>query len=259
MRQDERGPFVAALQQARVAAYPPGEYIGQEGFMGAAEIRLLADRARIGPDTSVLDLCCGVAGPGRLIVAERHCHYLGLDHSVSAIEIAREAAGDLPCRFAQARIPPLPHDRFEVALLLETMLAFRDKGALFSEVARVLTPGGRFAFTVEEGRPLTMQERAEMPDADTVWLSTSGDLTALLEAVGLTVTWRQRCTASHQATAATLLQSFRTHSLEIAREIGTQALDELIAAHQLWTDWLSCGRVHKFALVAEKRRPGSAT
>ena len=37
-----------------------------------------------------------------------------------------------------------------MVLLLETMLAFPDKEALVGEVARVLGPGGRFAFTVEE-------------------------------------------------------------------------------------------------------------
>jgi SAM-dependent methyltransferase len=244
---------VAALEQARVAAYPPGEYVGQEGFMGAGEIRHLAARARIGPDTSVLDLCCGMAGPGRLIVAERRCRYLGLDLSNSAVEIARERARVLPCRFEQARVPPLPDGRFEVVLLLETMLAFPDKGALFSEVARVLVPGGRFACTFEEGRPLSLKERAEMPDADTVWLIGLGAMTSLLEEVGLSVTWQQQCTATQQATAAALLQSFRTHSAEIARQIGTRALDELIAAHQLWSHWLASGRVRKFALVAERR------
>jgi ubiquinone/menaquinone biosynthesis C-methylase UbiE len=221
--------------------------------MGAGQIRHLAARARIAADTSVLDLCCGVAGPGRLIVAERRCRYLGLDLSTSAVEIAGEMAGVLPCRFEQAHVPPLPDDRFEVVLLLETMLAFRDKGALFSEVARVLVPGGRFACTVEEGRPLSLRERAQMPDADTVWLIRLGDVTSLLQEVGLSVTWRQQCTATHRATAAALLESFRTYSAEIARQIGTQALDELIAAHQLWSDWLGSGRVRKFALVAETR------
>ena len=253
MRHDQRGLFVAALQQARVAAYPPGQYVGQEGFMGADQIRYLADRARIARGTSVVDLCCGVGGPGRLIVGERRCRYLGLDHSTSAVEIARKMARDLPCRFEQAHVPPLPDNRFEVALLLETMLAFPDKGALVSEVARVLTPGGRFAFTVEEGCPLTSQERAVMPDADTVWLVGLRDMTVLLEGVGLIVIWQQQCTASHQAMASALLQSFRTHSVEIARQIGTQALDELILAHRLWSDWLSSGRVRKFAVVAEKR------
>jgi hypothetical protein len=92
-----------------------------------------------------------------------------------------------------------------------------------------------------------------MPDADTVWLIGLGDMTSLLEEVGLSVTWQQQCTASHHATAAALLQSFRTYSAEIAGQIGAQALDELIAAHQLWSDWLGGGRVRKFALVAERR------
>jgi hypothetical protein len=53
--------------------------------------------------------------------------------------------------------------------------------------------------------------------------------------------------------ASALLQSFRTHAVQIARQIGTQALDELILSHQLWSDWLSSGRVRKFAVMAEKR------
>src|ERR1700722_6700110 len=169
VRQDQRPSFVTALERARVTAYPAGEYVGQESFMRAAEIRRLARRARVGPGVSVLDLCCGVAGPGRMITAGWGCRYLGVDHSASALAAARQLAGNLPCRFEQAHLPPLPEGRFEVVFLLETMLAFPGQDALVGEVARVLEPGGRFAFTVEEGRPLTQQERARMPGADTVW------------------------------------------------------------------------------------------
>ncbi len=48
MRQDERAPFDRALQRAREAAYAPGEYVGQESFMTAGEIRALAVRAGVG-------------------------------------------------------------------------------------------------------------------------------------------------------------------------------------------------------------------
>ncbi|SFL71329.1 class I SAM-dependent methyltransferase [Geodermatophilus ruber] len=221
--------------------------------MRADEIRQLARRSRIGRGVSVLDLCCGVAGPGRLITAESGCRYLGLDYSASTVEIARALAGDLPCRFEQAHVPPLPDGRFEVVLLLEAMLAFPDKRVLVRNVARALEPGGRFAFTLEEGRPLTPRERARMPDADTVWLIESAELTAVLREVGLTVTWQEECSASHHATAVAMLQSLRADSAEIARQIGARALAELITAHQLWSEWLGGGRVRKFALVAEKR------
>jgi SAM-dependent methyltransferase len=221
--------------------------------MRAGEVRTLAHRAGVGRGVSVLDLCCGVAGPGRMITAESGCRYLGVDHSASALAIARELASNLPCRFEQAHLPPLPEGRYEVVLLLETMLAFPDKEALVSEVARVLEPGGRFAFTVEEGRPLTEQERVRMPGADTVWLIELAELTGVLREAGLTVTWRQECSASHQATAAALLCSYRADSLQIAAQIGTRATAELIISHRLWSDWLGSGRVRKFAIVAEKQ------
>jgi hypothetical protein len=258
VRQDLREPFLAALRRAREAAYRPGEYVGQESFMRAGEIRQLARHARIGPGASVLDLCCGVAGPGRLIAADTGCRYTGIDYSASALSIARELAGNLPCHFEQMHVPPLPDGRFEVVLLLETMLAFADKRALLEDVARVLIPGGRFGFTLEEGRPLTGTERLQTPDADTVWLIELAELTAMLRAVGLTVTWQHQFSASHRATATALLQALRADSTDIARQIGPQALAELITAHELWSDWLGSGRVRKFAVVAEKRWTGKA-
>jgi SAM-dependent methyltransferase len=242
-----------ALERARAAAFPAAEYVGQESFMRAGEVRRLARQARVGPGVSVLDLCCGVAGPGRMITAESGCRYLGIDRSASALAAARRQAGKLPCRFEQADLPPLPPEgRFEVVFLLETMLAFPDKEALADEVARVLEPGGRFAFTVEEGRPLTQQERARMPGADTVWPIELAELTGVLRDAGLAVTWRQEHSSAHQAIAAALLRCYRADSPQIAGQIGKQAAAELITAHQLWSDWLGSGRVRKFAMVAEK-------
>ena len=103
MRQDDRAPFDRALHRARVSAYAPGEFVGQESFMTAGEIRALAVQAGIGPGATVLDLCCGIGGPGRFLTRELGCVYLGVDASASAVAVARERAGDLSCRFATAR------------------------------------------------------------------------------------------------------------------------------------------------------------
>jgi SAM-dependent methyltransferase len=219
----------------------------------AGEVRKLARQARVTPGVWLLDLCCGVAGPGRMITAESGCNYLGVDCSASALATAQDLAGNLPCRFEQVHIPPLPEGRFEVVLLLETMLAFPDKDALVAEVARVLEPGGRFAFTVEEGRPLTQRERARMPAADTVWPVELAELTAVLRDAGLTVIWRQEYSSSHHAIATALLRCYQADFPKIAGEIGTQATADLVTAHRLWSDWLGSGRVRKFAMVAEKQ------
>jgi SAM-dependent methyltransferase len=252
MEQDERAPFVKALLRARVSAFPPGEYVEQESFMLAAEILDLAERAGITPGVSVLDLCCGVAGPGRFITRELGCAYLGVDYSSSAIEIARASAGDLPCRFEVARIPPVPAGPFDVVLLLETMLAFPEKEPLLREISAALGAGGRFAFTMEEGPPLSETERERMPDADTVWLTPLDEMVACLNSVGLELRWQTDSSRSHRAVADSLIAAFAADATAIAAQIGRTALEELLAAHRLWSEWLREGRVRKLAFVAEK-------
>lgn len=220
--------------------------------MAAGEIRALAAQAGIAQGVTVLDLCCGVAGPGRFLARELRCDYLGVDASASAVAIARERAGDLPCRFATATVPPLPDGFFDVVLLLETMLAFEDKDTLVREIAAALRPGGRFAFTLEEGPPLTTAERAAMPDADTVWLTPLDEMATSLERAGLVVTWHEDHSRAHHATAQALASAFAADADDIAAQIGHRALDELLAAHRLWVEWLDEGRVRKLALVAER-------
>lgn len=252
MRQDERTAYDQALRTARRMAYPPGEFVGQESFMRAGEILSLARRAGVGPGVSVLDLCCGVAGPGRFITLRLGCTYLGVDMSADAIGLARVRATGLSCRFEVGRVPPVPSGQFDVVLLLETMLAFPDKDALLREVSGALVPGGRFAITVEEGRPLTAAELAAMPDADTVWPIPLTELVSRLSGVGLDVRWKQECTRAHRLVAEALRGTFLAERSAIARELGVSTVDDLVAAHGLWCDWMTTGRIRKFAIIAEK-------
>jgi hypothetical protein len=137
-------------------------------------------------------------------------------------------------------------------LLLETMLAFADKNALVRAVAAALRPGGRFAFTLEEGAPLTPDERAAMPAADTVWPVALDELRMVLERAGLRVMWHADHSAAHRATAQALTAAFAADATRIAAQIGQHALDDLLAAHHLWIEWLQEGRIRKLAVVAER-------
>jgi hypothetical protein len=132
------------------------------------------------------------------------------------------------------------------------MLAFPEKETLLREVFRALTPGGRFAFTFEEGLPLTEPERKAMPDADTVWLTPLPQMLALLERVGLVVRRQDDFSRSHRGVADALIHAFVADGTEIAAQIGRPALDELVVAHRLWSDWLRDRRVRKIAIVAER-------
>ena len=136
------------------------------------------------------------------------------------------------------------------------MLAFAEKEPLLQEVAHALTAGGRFVFTMEEGLPLTDPERERMPDADTVWLTPLDEMLSCLERVGLTVRWSDDWSRSHQAVADSLIDAFAADASDIAGQIGSRALEELLTAHRLWSDWLRRGRVRKLAFVTEKAATG---
>lgn len=255
MIRDERRAAVDVLERAKRTAFRPGEYVEQESFVRASEILALAKEAGLGPGVSVLDLCCGVAGPGRFVARALGCVYLGVDASEAAVAVAAERARGLPCRFEVAEVPPLPAGTFDVVLLLETMLAFRDKEVLLAEIGRGLPAGGRFAFTLEEGAPLTESERARMPAADTVWLTPLDELHAMLTRAGLVVRWQENWSTSHGEVAAALADAYAADATAIASCIGRRALEELLAGHRLWAEWLAVGRVRKFALVAERVPP----
>ena len=60
------------------------------------------------------------------------------------------------------------------------------------------------------------------------------------------------CTRTHRLVAESLLQSYGSERDAIAAEVGDDVVDELLAAHRLWSRWLSTGRIRKFAVVAER-------
>lgn len=250
----EPGGLERALWIARAAAFPPGEFVGQESFVCASEVLSLARRSGVAPGARVLDLCCGVAGPGLHVMRALGCDYLGVDASPRAIAQARRRAATqgLDARFEVATVPPLPAGPFDVILLLETLLAFRDKAALLQEIASALPVGGRFAFTVEEGAPLSDTEREAMPGSGTVWPTPLSELFSHVERAGMVVSWYGECTAAHLAGVEALLGSYIAAADEIAAASGQDTVDDLVASHRLWSTWLRGGRIRKFGVVAEK-------
>lgn len=257
-----------ALHRARVAAFAPTPYIGQEGFATAGEIRVIATHAGVRPGCRVLDLCCGEGGPGRLLYGEFGCDYLGVDRNERSVAAAREAlagtrsaasagapehaGANAPYEVLVRSVPPLPGGTFDVVVMFETLLAFRDKAALVDAIRGALRPGGRLALTAEIGEPLDAAERRAMPESDTVWPVPLLELQNLVERNGFRLAWLEDRSASHLRVVSSLVAQFTAHEAEIASEIGRGAIDTLLTGHRLWRDWLRTGRIQKYALVATR-------
>jgi SAM-dependent methyltransferase len=242
------------IAQARAAAFPPGEFVGQDSFVTATEIRALARVGDVGPGTRLLDLCCGTGGPGLLVAAELGCRYLGVDLEPDSVAEAgrRAAALGVPAEFMVGRVPPVPDGPFDAVLLIETLLAFPDKDVLVGQVAAALRPGGSFMFTVEEGRPLSAAERGLMPRSDTVWPVLLGELSVTLRQAGLRTVWREEWSHGHADVAASLAASYAELSRGLTPGGELEAAHALVRSHRLWDQWLRSGRIRKFAVVAQR-------
>jgi ubiquinone/menaquinone biosynthesis C-methylase UbiE len=245
------------LGQSHDGAYGSGGFVGQESFMTAAQILALALACGIGPDSRVLDLCCGIGGPALHLVRHLGCQLVGVDVAEDAIAIARAEAGAqglARCTdflVADSASPPLS-ERFDAVLLFETMLAIEDKTQLLKAVKPLLRPAGRFGLTLEEGQPLTPEEEQAMPDGAHVWLVAASTFRDLAVASGFAVRQVDDLTQSHAEVARNLAPAFVRHRQTIARQIGEDDCDDLIASHTLWARWLASGRVRKLAFVLER-------
>jgi ubiquinone/menaquinone biosynthesis C-methylase UbiE len=99
-------------------------------------------------DDVVLDLGCGMGGPGRFLVDRFGCSVVGVDLLAGRIELARgltEMTGmtdRISYRVGSATDLAFGEGAFSQVWMLDVGIHIRDKRALFEEIARVLAPGG---------------------------------------------------------------------------------------------------------------------
>ena len=248
-----RNRSTPTLHRVRMEAYGPGGFVGQDSFMRAGQILSLARQARVCAEGTVLDICCGSGGPALYVAHHTGCRIIGVDLSSAGLLQARDGQSRHEVGFVLAEATKLPFaGEFDAVLLLETMLAIEDKAALLSEVARLLPPGRRFGLTLEEGRPLSEQERWHIPAGDRVWIVPAAHFGELSHSTGFRVAWIEDQSRTHAEVATRLAAGLSTYRDPIADEVGAHVCQDLIAAHEHWSDWLQSGRVRKLAVVLER-------
>ncbi len=100
----------------------------------------------------VLELGCGAAR-WSIALAKAGARCVGLDNSARQLDHATrlmtEAGADFPLVYASAESIPLPDASFDVVFCDHGAMSFTDPRRTVPEVARVLRPGGLFAFSGE--------------------------------------------------------------------------------------------------------------
>lgn len=101
-------------------------------------------------DMHLLDIGSGLGGPARYFAQAYRCRVTGLDLSEEYVAVAGSLArrvglsGQVTYQQGSALELPFPDATFDGAYMLHVGMNIADKARLFSEVHRVLKPGGAF-------------------------------------------------------------------------------------------------------------------
>jgi demethylmenaquinone methyltransferase / 2-methoxy-6-polyprenyl-1,4-benzoquinol methylase len=134
--------------------------------------RFLVSRVEAGPESTVLDVATGTGAVARELLATKGCRVVGLDHSSEMLaEARRRLPADVKLIEARAEQLPFPDGAFDALTFTYLLRYVEDPGAVLSELARVVRPGGTVAgleFAVPHGlwRPLwELYVRVGLPGA----------------------------------------------------------------------------------------------
>jgi ubiquinone/menaquinone biosynthesis C-methylase UbiE len=167
---------------------------------GIAATRLLAKLARIDRGERILDVGCGVGGPARVLAREFGANVTGIDLAGGLIQVA-ERLGELsgsPVTFRQADALELPFDdaSFDIVWTQHATTTIPDKPRLYSEIRRVLRPGGRLAVHDLVRGQTAGHLHMPIPPSDSeeeTFLATADELRTLLSVSGFQERlWRDR-------------------------------------------------------------------
>jgi ubiquinone/menaquinone biosynthesis C-methylase UbiE len=115
-----------------------------------AETDELARELGFSRDSHVLDVGSGIGGPARHLAVALGCRVTGIDLTEEFVQVAVALtrrcglADRVSFRQGSALTLPFEGGTFDGALLMHVGMNIADKATLFSEVRRVLKPGGRF-------------------------------------------------------------------------------------------------------------------
>ncbi len=118
---------------------------------GAAVSKELANTIDL-KGKKVLDVGCGIGGPCRMLAEEFECQCVGIDISEEFIKTAKklsELVGlSIQTTFLQADANNLPFEKgtFDVVWTQHVQMNIPNKVSFYSEIARVLKPGGFFLY-----------------------------------------------------------------------------------------------------------------
>lgn len=106
---------------------------------------LLADAMGARPGALVLDVGCGIGGPGAWLASERGCEVVGIDVMEEPVRGLKRLFPGVCTAVATSRSLPFRNASFDATWAIGVIETIARKGEALRELARVLVPEGRLA------------------------------------------------------------------------------------------------------------------
>jgi cyclopropane fatty-acyl-phospholipid synthase-like methyltransferase len=125
---------------------------------------IMAEKLKVAPGCHVLDVGCGVGGPGVRIAKLTGARITGISVSQEQVTLANslaESAGlaeQVVFQRADAMKMPFSAESFDAAIALESIMHMPDRGQVLTQICQSLRPGARLVLT-------DIFERAPIPAA----------------------------------------------------------------------------------------------
>jgi ubiquinone/menaquinone biosynthesis C-methylase UbiE len=162
---------------------------GRESTLEVAEL------AKLKASDLILDVGCGLGGTARYLSEKFKCNVVGIDLTEEYISIGKKLTefvglSDLvELRHGSALKIPYEDERFDIVWTEHVQMNIADKNRFYSEIARVLKPGGRLlfhdVFRGPGGPPFYPTPWAENESISA--LTTERDARSIIEQVGLKI------------------------------------------------------------------------
>jgi SAM-dependent methyltransferase len=203
-----RSPTLRRIWREHVTGPDYPEEFAHISFLALAQLRSLSDGLQLSADDLLVDLACGAGGPGLWVAKESGARLVGMDVSPVAVERASERADVMgmghQATFRQGTFEEtaLEAGSADAVMTVDALQYAPNKMLALTEVARIIRPGGRFAFVAFE---LDADRIAGLP----LWADPVSDYRPVLQEVGFNVVsydqipgWRRRLAAGFGAVLA---------------------------------------------------------
>lgn len=194
-------------------------------YVSRSELERIAEHLRVGPSQTFADLGCGRGGPGLVVAARTGARLIGLDISEVALADARRTATEFRiggrARFQRGDFAntDLDDGSVDAVMSVDAVTFALDKQRAFTEMARILVPGGRLAFTSWDYRRTPANRPPQVADHRPLLERAGFQVLAYEE----TADWKHRW----QATSLGIIAHKADLAAELGEELATTVIDGL--------------------------------